>query len=269
MVGSSGHSANIYSLIGIKIMRKSKWWFRTRKGKKVQYTSISEHMKRGYSTNCKCDTCGVDFIRNQKSNIGFEDCASCRLIARNKTPEARARSSKTFSSYYSINKNRVNASTISKTRFKDKNFVIRHKERCKERSQSSMYRQKLKDSAARGLYHAIKTSCGKQNISINEFEGFITGCDIRERELCKTTVGKECFKRENFTCEICCKKGNLHAHHKDGWHWAPERRFDLSNLVCLCHICHSKFHKKYGNKWNTEKQYEEYKQQNRHLIENH
>jgi len=47
--------------------------------------------------------------------------------------------------------------------------------------------------------------------------------------------------------------------HLDGWNWCVERRFELSNLVCLCHSCHSGFHKKYNNRDNTRQQYEEYK----------
>lgn len=38
-----------------------------------------------------------------------------------------------------------------------------------------------------------------------------------------------------------------------------DERFDLNNLVCLCHGCHTAFHIKYGNKHNTKEQYVAFK----------
>lgn len=64
------------------------------------------------------------------------------------------------------------------------------------------------------------------------------------------------FKRENYTCEKCGRRGvYLCAHHKDGYHWCKEGRTDLSNGACLCRECHDKFHRKYGKRYNTEDQY--------------
>lgn len=67
------------------------------------------------------------------------------------------------------------------------------------------------------------------------------------------------FENADYTCEICNVKGNrLNAHHKDGYHWCKERRFDVSNGVCLCNDCHKTFHSIYGNKHNTEQQWIEF-----------
>jgi len=69
------------------------------------------------------------------------------------------------------------------------------------------------------------------------------------------------YERDKYTCQCCGDNtgGNLNAHHKDGYHWCEERRLDVSNGITLCDECHKEFHKIYGYKDNTEKQYEEYK----------
>lgn len=68
------------------------------------------------------------------------------------------------------------------------------------------------------------------------------------------------FERDNYTCQKCFNGigGNLNAHHKEGWMNNLELRFVLSNGVTLCEKCHRKFHKKYGYKNNTLKQYKEF-----------
>lgn len=68
---------------------------------------------------------------------------------------------------------------------------------------------------------------------------------------------REVFKRDNYTCQCCGddKGGNINAHHKDGYHWAKDRRVEIDNGVTLCEICHNKFHSIYGNRFNTEAQF--------------
>jgi hypothetical protein len=40
---------------------------------------------------------------------------------------------------------------------------------------------------------------------------------------------KEVFKRNNYTCKCCGKRGSiyLNAHHLDGYNWCKEKRFDV------------------------------------------
>jgi hypothetical protein len=64
--------------------------------------------------------------------------------------------------------------------------------------------------------------------------------------------------RDDHACLLCGSKDNLRAHHKDGWHWCEERRFDVGNGVTVCDPCHSDFHDKYGWGNNTEAQWEEH-----------
>jgi len=106
----------------------------------------------------------------------------------------------------------------------------------------------------------IKISTIHQGISQSDFVGFKTpDRKIQRLKFDKAKLANECFKIKNFTCEVCSKRGgDLNAHHLNSWHTHPEQRFDLKNLVCLCTSCHSKFHKKFGFKYNTKEQFEEF-----------
>lgn len=66
------------------------------------------------------------------------------------------------------------------------------------------------------------------------------------------------FKRDNYTCKICNKTSNLIGHHLYSWHSNPEKRYLLKNGITLCSDCHLNFHKLYGFKNNTQKQFREY-----------
>lgn len=68
---------------------------------------------------------------------------------------------------------------------------------------------------------------------------------------------KAVYKRDRFTCQFCFDSsgGNLEAHHINGFAEFKKQRFWLSNGITLCKSCHSDFHKKYGFKKNTRKQF--------------
>jgi len=71
---------------------------------------------------------------------------------------------------------------------------------------------------------------------------------------------RDVLLRDNYTCQICEKKGNyLHAHHLNSWHWCKEERFSLNNGVALCVQCHKQFHKEYGRHNNTYNQFWKFK----------
>ena len=50
------------------------------------------------------------------------------------------------------------------------------------------------------------------------------------------------FKRDNYTCVLCGKKGNgdLNADHIKRWVDFPELRYDINNGRTLCVLCHRK-----------------------------
>jgi hypothetical protein len=107
----------------------------------------------------------------------------------------------------------------------------------------------------------IKLSCINRNISIDNFDDFSMPKSKRERTIFDDSLVKtECFRVASYSCDVCKRYGGkLNAHHLDGWNWCVEKRFDLSNLVCLCEMHHKEFHKLYGNKNNTNEQYQEFK----------
>ena len=71
---------------------------------------------------------------------------------------------------------------------------------------------------------------------------------------------KQIFKRDDYTCQICNKRGvTLNAHHLDSWNWCKEKRFDIVNGITICENCHKSFHFEYGSGDNTKKQFIEFK----------
>ncbi len=67
------------------------------------------------------------------------------------------------------------------------------------------------------------------------------------------------FKRDDYTCQVCNKKGfKIQAHHIENYSSNKEKRFDINNGVTLCIDCHKKFHKTYGVANNNKEQLEEF-----------
>lgn len=63
------------------------------------------------------------------------------------------------------------------------------------------------------------------------------------------------YRRDNFTCQHCGDRNHegrgqrirLEAHHIQDVNEAPDRIFDLTNIITLCKLCHRKTHN-YGSK---------------------
>jgi 5-methylcytosine-specific restriction endonuclease McrA len=70
---------------------------------------------------------------------------------------------------------------------------------------------------------------------------------------------KKCLVRDNFTCQVCGKKGGkLNVHHINNFSEFKELRYKPSNGITLCKECHTKFHSIYGVRNNTKGQLEEF-----------
>lgn len=47
------------------------------------------------------------------------------------------------------------------------------------------------------------------------------------------------FEMDDYTCALCgVRGGKMQAHHIETWIDAPDRRFDITNIVTLCKKCH-------------------------------
>lgn len=89
------------------------------------------------------------------------------------------------------------------------------------------------------------------------------GYELEHERFRKTYEFKEfrnkVIKRDRYTCVCCGKhKGEMNAHHLDGYNWCEEKRTDINNGVCLCKDCHELFHNIYGHGDNTREQFYEF-----------
>ena len=104
----------------------------------------------------------------------------------------------------------------------------------------------------------------KQNRGENHYryDGTITDVERNEmnrRKFKCSGLRELSFKRDSYKCEKCGKGGGrLNAHHVQNWKNYPDLRFEISNLCTLCVTHHKEFHSKYGTKFNTKEQMEEY-----------
>ena len=114
----------------------------------------------------------------------------------------------------------------------------------------------------------IKISCTQRDIPIDQFDEFATLASEKERNAFKASnARKQCFERNNYTCEIYGVRGTLlHAHHLESWHSNESLRHDVNNLVCLSEEAHRTFHYLHGNKNNTKQQFENFKQEIHKLV---
>lgn len=58
------------------------------------------------------------------------------------------------------------------------------------------------------------------------------------------------LRRDNYQCQNCRRYGRIvsatEVHHKQHLEDAPEKAYDLANLISLCQACHNKMHPEKG-----------------------
>lgn len=66
-------------------------------------------------------------------------------------------------------------------------------------------------------------------------------------------------KRDNYQCQICSSEDKIHIHHMANYSDNRELAIDINNGITLCEKHHILFHKIYGSRNNTEKQFRKFK----------
>lgn len=75
----------------------------------------------------------------------------------------------------------------------------------------------------------------------------------KTREIKKWKKG--ILRKQNWTCQKCNKRGgSLEVHHIENFSKNENKRALLENGIVFCKKCHTKFHKKFGYKNNTQEQ---------------
>ena len=142
------------------------------------------------------------------------------------------------------NKLGIHLRTISET-LKDNNIIYSEHYLKRHPEKSAFYGKK------RSLESRLKMSKTRRESSNNKgkfhwnWKNGISG--EREKLMAKAEYKefrKQVFERDNYTCQICNKRGgNLEVHHKNPWRDYPELRFDISNGQTLCIDCHKSIDK--------------------------
>lgn len=75
----------------------------------------------------------------------------------------------------------------------------------------------------------------------HNWKGGITPEDRLNRVKFQRTIQKKVFERDDYTCQICRKRGgNLQVDHIQPWAEYVGGRFDINNCRTLCMACHYK-----------------------------
>lgn len=75
----------------------------------------------------------------------------------------------------------------------------------------------------------------------SNWKGGISSKNYLERRLFQRTIQKLVFERDNYTCQMCGKRGvALQVDHIQPWSEYVELRFSMENCRTLCDKCHYK-----------------------------
>lgn len=197
--------------------------------------------------NCKCAVCGIEFYRKPsqiKNGVNTYCSVKCRLIGVTKKVtkicpickngfEVQPCQTKRNSGKYCSRECFSNARTIKETRicgYCRKEFIVTTGE--------------IKKGGCKYCSKAcyIKTMKGSGN---SNWKGGLTSKYISIRNSDKSIEWRNSiFKRDNYTCRKCGdnKGHNLQAHHIIPFSASEELRFDITNGITLCIVCHKKEH---------------------------
>ena len=105
-----------------------------------------------------------------------------------------------------------------------------------------------------------KLSKARKGKNGSNWKGGVTPENKRMRKSIEFRFWREgVFARDNYTCQkYGIRGGKLHPHHIKNFAQWPDLRFAIDNGITLSEKAHKKFHKKYGNIKNNERQLSEF-----------
>ncbi|MDT2570254.1 NUMOD3 domain-containing DNA-binding protein [Enterococcus raffinosus] len=215
----------------------------------------------------KCDYCGKEFAKRQ-SNFNGKHKFCCRKCKDEWQREGLKGKGNPF-----FNKEHSNTS-IAKMKVTLKNVRLSGKDnprycrvpvKCEECGKTTLKipylinRNEHQYCSDKCKYAGqARITCGENNPNYNRN---LTSEDRKRRMKVlgyvhfKNTV----LKRDGYKCVICNSEDSVVVHHLNSYHWDKENRLNPDNAVVLCQKCHLTFHKKYGQKYNTKKQFKEFR----------
>lgn len=85
----------------------------------------------------------------------------------------------------------------------------------------------------------MKISAANQGVSIDDWSGFKRNQNYLDRRSFRTTIQRQVFERDDYTCQLCGQKGvALQVDHIQSWKEYVELRFCIDNCRTLCMGCH-------------------------------
>lgn len=114
----------------------------------------------------------------------------------------------------------------------------------RERVSAEMIFDALAKLASKGVIQ-IDDPLNPKTFKILDWEETQPGAGRRTRQYkeWRTSV----FLRDNYTCQICGKRGGkLNAHHISRYSRDIEHRMDVGNGITLCELCHREVHRREG-----------------------
>jgi hypothetical protein len=190
------------------------------------------------------------YIRENNRNNADRRGAKCRTCAKIGAKHSEESKRKMRESHNGRKRSEEHKRNISKA-LKGK----RHSEERKKRISEAKRGKKLSEEHKRKVSEAQKgrkhTKETRVRMSIMQGgDGDIERLNSdayqnRRRDSKSTSLRKECFERDSYTCKCCGLRGNnLNAHHILPWATHKEFRYKLWNIITLCVICHEEEHKR-------------------------
>lgn len=180
----------------------------------------------------KCEICDKDFyaIKSRKrARFCSSDCY-------HKFPKNKNLFQKTC--LLCNNKYFVTKSRISKTKYCSKKCACIAIGKIGGASSAGVSR----NAGVKRPYLAIRNKLNPMRGENNpNWKGGITHKNVKERQkLYKKNWNKDIFERDEYSCQLCFKRGgNLEAHHILRFIDYPEFRDKIWNGICLCQKCHN------------------------------